>query len=100
MGSKEFVFAVNIIKDVSMEVAYLIIFCISGSIVLIIPNHSCYPFNIKLKEDIQFNEEDVILLLKRRKVVVTRNVFQHDTTAPNNFAFNKCLTKSFVFNRL
>ena len=49
---------VQIVKDVSTEEAYLIIFCISGSIVLIIPN--CYPFNIKLKEDIQFKEEDVI----------------------------------------
>lgn len=59
---------------VSTEVAYLIIFCISGSIVLIIPN--CYPFNIKLKEDIQFKEEDVIRWWgKKFKFVLKAKIF-------------------------
>lgn len=36
---------------------------------LIIPN--CYPFNVKLKEDIQFNEEDVIRWCVGQKIQIS-----------------------------
>lgn len=52
------VFTVKIIKDESRQAIYLIIFCINGSLVLIIPN--CHPFR-KTKEEfeavIQLKEE-------------------------------------------